>query len=144
MKKLLFICLAALAMVSCSDKEPNLLPTIDVLIVYDGNSIAYEESNVKWRLSKQNDGTYTLYMDQTRFIENMPYLDMEVNNIENQYAPDFADMYFKFDAAEVIPTFNGQNMTQYALTDFHCDTDEQALNVRFKCMGYDVRYRGSL
>ena len=56
----------------------------------------------------------------------------------------FADMYFKFDADEMVPVFNGQNMTQYALTDFHCDTDEQALNVRFKCMGYDVRYRGSL
>lgn len=144
MKKLLFICLAALAMASCSDKEPNLISTIDVLIVYDGNGIAYEEGDVKWRLTKQDDGTYTLYMDQTRFIENMPYLDMEVKGLENQYAPDFADYYFKFDADEIIPTFNGQNMTQYALTDFHCDTDEQALNVRFKCMGYDVRYRGNL
>lgn len=144
MKKLLLICMAALTMASCSDKEPNLISTIDVLIVYDGGSLVYEQDNVKWRLVKNSDDSYTLYMDQTRFMEEMPYLDMEVQGLENQYASEFADMYFKFDADEMVPVFNGQNMTQYALTDFHCDTDEQALNVRFKCMGYDVRYRGSL
>lgn len=144
MKKLLLICMAALTMASCSDKEPNLISTIDVLIVYDGGSLVYEQDNVKWRLVKNSDDSYTLYMDQTRFMEEMPYLDMEVQGLENQYAAEFADMYFKFDADEMVPVFNGQNMTQYALTDFHCDTDEQALNVRFKCMGHDVRYRGSL
>ncbi|MBP3481936.1 MAG: hypothetical protein J6K28_00910 [Alistipes sp.] len=145
MKKLILLGIAFLTMTACDDKEPNLIPVIDVIEVYDseGRNV-YHESGVEWRLMENPDGKYTLYMDKTRFIDGMPYLDMEVRNLENQYDASFNDDFFKNDTPEAIPYHNGVAMPNYTLYDFKCETDEEAVNVKFRCMKYDVRYRGSL
>ena len=145
MKKLIFFCVAIMAMTACDNKEPNLIPIIDVIEVYDdtGRNI-YHETGVEWRLEMGADGKYTLYMDKTRFIQGMPYLNMEVRNLENQSGSQLSDVGFIYSASEVVPYYNGLLMPNYTLYNFSCDTEEDVLNVRFKCMTYDVRYRGKL
>lgn len=145
MKKLIFFCIAAVFAAACDNKEPNLIPVIDVVEVYDdtGHNV-YHEAGVEWRLEVGEDGKYTLYMDKTRFVQGMPYLNMEVRNLDNQSSPQLSDVGFEYSASEVVPYYNGLLKAEYTLYNFRCDTEDDTLNVRFRCMSYDVRYRGKL
>lgn len=128
---------------ACDTKEPYLPEEdIDFIEVSQNGTTVFTEQDVEWRLAEQEDGTYTLYMDQTHFIQAMPMLDMEVRGLVNNYAADYADTFFKCEAASIVPYYSGREMPSYTLTKFKCEADDNYITASFTCVGYDVKYKG--
>ena len=84
-------------------------------------------------------GTNTLQMNGVKFAERMPRLDIEVPGV----TPDENGV---FRAESIIPTFNGQPMAQYVMTDFVLIVDnvKNKMTVEFDCMTMHVEYVGVL
>ena len=80
-----------------------------------------------------------LKMNGVKFAERMPRLDIEVPGVTPDNNGGFA-------AERIIPTFNGQPMAQYVMTDFKltADTARNRLNVEFDCFTMHVEYTGVL
>lgn len=142
MKKILMMCVVALATIACGDKEP-LIEKPDVLTVKQNGEAVYTDNEVTWRIvpsaATVTPALYSLYMDGTRFVEAMPMLDMEVLDLANQHAKP--EEHFLHEAESVVPSIKGNPMPRYTLTNFRCEvTDWEVLKVSFTCVGYDVTY----
>lgn len=99
----------------------------------------FTDGETVWRLEKQSDGTYTLFMDKTHFVERMPMLDMEVRGLVNESGHDDT---FAFSTDEIIPYFNDTEFPSYILYDFDCTLNNGIVRVTFLCVGYEVSYAG--
>ena len=79
-----------------------------------------------------------LYMNKTRFVQNMPALDMEVPGIPIHPTP----AGFEFDLRQAVPYYRGEPMPRYTLYDLEGELNGTLLEVEFSCIGYDVEYLG--
>ena len=79
-----------------------------------------------------------LYMNKTRFVQNMPALDMEVPGIPIYPTP----AGFEFDLRQAVPYYRGEPMPRYTLYDLEGELNGTLLEVEFSCIGYDVEYLG--
>lgn len=145
MKKLLYFIVAVAAITfgsSCEDnfKGVNHIVEYCRLQVFRDGEMVFDDTNANWTFEKQDDGTYTLYMNETRFVEAMPMLDMEVRGMENDSAS--SDDAFNFAAAAIVPYYAGVEYPRYTLTDFSCkvSADGNNMEVGFNCAGYVVVY----
>lgn len=137
--------MAAIAVIaltgSCTKKQRYVGTEFEITLQVSMNgTVAYEEKDVKWELAyNQEDNTYTLLMNRTRFIEAMPYLDMEVRGMTNQAT--FLLDAFLFDDDAIVPYYNGEPMPRYEMTDFHCRIDiNGSCEISFTCTGFQVLY----
>ena len=149
MKRILcFIALftAAVCGTSC-ERNYGPAPTVisTHLQVFSSGELAFEDYLVKWELEKQQDDTYTLYMNDTRFVEGMPMLDMEVRGMVNG-AQSEEGLGFSFKTQSIIPYYAGKEYDRYTLTGFSCSAsnDGNDMEVTFTCAGYDVTYTQTL
>ena len=144
MKKLFYAMaiFAAMAFTTACDKneEPEL-PTEPVfsLQVYMNDKLMLEQNDIEWALRTEEDGTCTLYMDKTRFVEMMPYLDLRVPGLQNQSSESGV---FSFSAQAITPLYAGQPYPQYELSQFVCEQNaaDGTLSVTFYCIGFKVVY----
>lgn len=119
MKKFLLLALAAFALAACNDDD------------------------VFWEYSEPYTDPYgvtciDLYMNKTRFVQNMPALDMEVPGIPIHPTP----AGFEFDLRQAVPYYRGEPMPRYTLYDLEGELNGTLLEVEFSCIGYDVEYLG--
>jgi hypothetical protein len=117
----------------------------DVLVVKQDGKVKYSDSDVRWRLveSPKGSGSYTLYMDGTRFVSMMPMLDMEVHKLVNQH-PD-PEHHFLFETKSIVPSIKGNPMPKYTLTNFRCEVEDwEVLRVSFTCKESDATYQKSI
>ena len=126
-----------------SKRVAVIQPARDALVVKRGGAVVYTDSEAKWRfepsLATVTPAQYDLYMDGTRFVEQMPLLDMEVTGMVNQHAKP--DQNFLYESATVVPSIKGNPMPNYTLTNFRCEMESWAvLKVSFECMGCKVNY----
>lgn len=75
MKKFLLLALAAFALAACNDD--------DTIAVFENDRLVFYDYDVFWEYSEPYTDPYgvtciDLYMNKTRFVQNMPALDMEV------------------------------------------------------------------
>ncbi len=118
-------------------------PARDALVVKRGGAVVYTDNEAKWRfvpnLAAVTPAQFDLFMDGTRFVEQMPLLDMEVMGMVNQHANP--DQNFLYAADAVVPSIKGNPMPNYTLTNFRCEMESWAvLRVSFECMGCQVSY----
>lgn len=84
-------------------------------------------------------GTNVLKMNKVKFAERMPRLDIEVPGV----TPDENGV---FAAESIIPTYAGQPMAQYVMTDFRMSflPAKNRMEVQFDCMTMHVEYVGAV
>ena len=126
-----------------SKRVAVIQPARDALVVKRGGAVVYTDSEAKWRfepnLAAVTPAQFDLFMDGTRFVEQMPLLDMEVRGMVNQHAKP--EQNFLYEAAAVVPSIKGNPMPNYTLTNFRCEMESWAvLKVSFECMGCKVNY----
>lgn len=146
MIKRVFYLIAAIAVIAsttaCKKEKQRIGTEYEITLQVSMNGeVVYEEKDAAvWHLSQnQEDGTYTLAMNRTRFIEAMPYLDMEVRGMTNMAS--FPLDAFVFNADSIVPYYNGEPMPRYEMTDFYCKIDIfGAGETTFTCVGFQVRY----
>ncbi|MBQ2703319.1 MAG: BACON domain-containing protein [Alistipes sp.] len=128
---------------TASKRVAVIQPARDALIVKRGGAVVYTDSEAKWRfepsLATVTPALYDLYMDGTRFVEQMPLLDMEVTGMVNQHSNP--KQHFLYAADAVVPSIKGNPMPNYTLTNFRCEMESWAvMKVSFECMGCNVSY----
>lgn len=145
MKKILFYAMAAIALfafAACEkEKNQNEGPHNGIALqVYKGGELVFEDKEVKWHLEEQSEEqTFTLFMDKTRFVAEMPMLNMEVRGLVNQSTAE--NVAFQYETDNIIPYYNGAEYPRYVMTNFSCIRDiSQNTKVQFTCAGYDVVY----
>ena len=145
MIKRLFYAMAAIAVIvsttACQKEKQRIGTEYEITLQVSMNGeVVYEEKDVTWNLAyNKEDNTYTLIMNRTRFIEAMPYLDMEVRGMNNMST--FPLDAFVFNADSIVPYYNGEPMPRYEMTDFYCKIDIfGAGETTFTCVGFQVRY----
>ena len=147
MKRFLIIFAVAMAMVSCSGDGANSKSGRDTLVVKLAGVVVYSDDETVWRivpnLAEVIPAQYDLYMDGTRFMALMPFLDMEVMAMENQHSEP--EQHFLYENASVVPSIKGNPMPKYTLSNFRCEvTDWNVMKVSFTCKGCDVTYENNL
>lgn len=146
MKKFLLMAFAALALAACSDDDTpeEFVQGDNTIAVFDGDRLAFYDYDVLWDYSDpytlpgETGYFIDLYMNKTRFVQNMPALDMEVPGVPVHQTP----AGFRFDLQQAVPYFNGEPMPRYTLYDFEGELNGLQLWVEFSCIGYDVCYLG--
>ena len=126
MKKLLFLAFAAFALISCSDDDTPepFVQGDDTIAVYEDDRLVFYDYDVRW--------------NKTRFVQNMPALDMTVPAIPIRRTA----AGFEFDLPQAVPAYRGQAMPRYTLFDLEGSFDGTRLRVEFECIGYEVEYLG--
>lgn len=145
MKKFLLLAFAAFALAACSDDDTpeEFVQGDNTIAVFQNDQLAFYDYDVFW----DYDGPYTasdgvtcidLYMNKTRFVQNMPALDMTVPGIPVHPTP----AGFYFDLEQAVPFYRGQAMPNYTLYNLEGEYSGGQLWVEFSCIGYDVNYLG--
>lgn len=145
MKKFLLLALAAFALAACNDDDTpdEFVQGDNTIAVVENDRLVFYDYDVFWEYSEP----YTdpsgvtcidLYMNKTRFVQNMPALDMEVPR--NPIHPTPAG--FEFDLRQTVPYYRGEPMPRYTLYDLEGELNGTLLEVEFSCIGYDVEYLG--
>ena len=95
---------------------------------------AFTDTEMRFEL----DGS-VLKMNKVKFAERMPRLDIEVPDITLGQNGVFA-------AASIVPTYVGNPMAQYVMTNFKltADTARNTLHVEFDCFTMHVEYTGAV
>ena len=137
MKKFLLLALAAFALAACNDDD-----TPDEFVQGDNTIAVFENDRLvfyDYFDDTATTETYTdPYMNKTRFVQNMPALDMEVPGIPIHPTP----AGFEFDLRQAVPYYRGEPMPRYTLYDLEGELNGTLLEVEFSCIGYDVEYLG--
>lgn len=144
MKKIIYL-IAAVATLAfstaCENKKYVGSKVEKTLSVYQDGELVFEDTDIDWKIERNmEDGTYTLFMNKTHFVEAMPRLDMEVRGMVNQAETTY--YVFKYVTDETIPYWNGEEFPRYVITDFYCAVAiTQNAVIEFTCAGYDVYYK---
>ena len=145
MKKFLLLALAAFALTACSDDNTpeEFVQGDNTIAVFENDRLAFYDYDVFWDYSDPYttpDGVtcIDLYMNKTRFVQNMPALDMVVPGIPIHETP----AGFYFDLQQAVPHYRGESMPRYTLYDLEGELNGPYLKVEFSCTGYDVDYLG--
>ena len=154
MIKKMFYALAAVAVIAfaaCEKDEENPTGTSGndpatiesrtyVGTVEVTGAMPFTDPDVEWAIEQEEDGSYTLFMNKTKFSDQMPFrMDMEVRGMENQGS----DGMFAFETDSIIPYYNGEQQESRIMTDFKCEADDETISVVFVCMGLNVNYEGT-
>lgn len=142
MKKVIYLmaAFAVLALSTACNERKYVGSQVDIALqVYQDGELVFEDKDVSWNFEQQPDGTFTLFMNKTRFVEAMPMLDMEVRGLVNRSTT--ADIMFKYETEQTIPYYAGTEFPRYVMTDFSCIIymSRNAV-IRFTCTGYNVIY----
>lgn len=85
MKKFLLLALAAFALAACNDDDTpdEFVQGDNTIAVFENDRLVFYDYDVFWEYSEPYTDPYgvtciDLYMNKTRFVQNMPALDMEV------------------------------------------------------------------
>lgn len=88
MKKFLLLALAAFALAACNDDDTpdEFVQGDNTIAVFENDRLVFYDYDVFWEYSEPYTDPYgvtciDLYMNKTRFVQNMPALDMEVPGI---------------------------------------------------------------
>lgn len=144
MKQLLLLAVAAFALVACSDDDAPepFVQGDDTIAVYEDDRLVFCDDDVRWSYSQPYDvegaTCIDLYMNKTRFVQNMPALDMTVPAIPIRRTA----AGFEFALPQAVPAYRGQAMPRYTLYDLEGSFDGTRLRVGFRCIGYEVDYLG--
>ncbi len=150
MKKMLLIAFAALLSAACSSSSDDVTPTVcptlntrsyagtlDVTPLAGGSASQF--SDVRFDIEHSGDGkSATLHMIETRFVEQMPRLDMDVPGIGCTHGAGG----YVLSGDAIVPLCKGVPYKQYVITSLHGTESEQLLRVEFDCMGFHVVYSG--
>lgn len=115
----------------------------NTIAVFENDRLVFYDYDVFWEYSEPYTDPYgvtciDLYMNKTRFVQNMPALDMEVPGIPIHPTP----AGFEFDLRQAVPYYRGEPMPRYTLYDLEGELNGTLLEVEFSCIGYDVEYLG--
>lgn len=95
MKKFLLLALAAFALAACNDDDTpdEFVQGDNTIAVFENDRLVFYDYDVFWEYSEPYTDPYgvtciDLYMNKTRFVQNMPALDMEVPGILTRLPPD--------------------------------------------------------
>ena len=141
--------IAVLALAGCEKEETtetNFDGTYVGTVTVSGENVAtFVDQGVKWQLVKEADNTITLKLNQTKFAERMPLLDMEVRNLPASDKLSISNSKFKYShsTGAVIPYYAGTEMPRYEMTGFSLAADNNNLTVSFICTGLQVEYSGN-
>lgn len=145
MKKFLLLALAAFALAACNDDDTpdEFVQGDNTIAVFENDRLVFYDYDVFWEYSESYTDPYgvtyiDLYMNKTRFVQNMPALDMEVPGIPIHPTP----AGFEFDLRQAVPYYRGEPMPRYTLYDLEGELNGTLLEVEFSCIGYDVEYLG--
>jgi len=98
------------------------------------------EQEAIWRFDVGGGKSGCLYMDRTRFVAEMPYLDMEVRGIPLTEEPGTV----VFRQERIVPYYAGEPYPAYVMTDFEGALEaDRELRVAFTCMGMQVVFEGA-
>ena len=145
MKKFLLLALAAFALAACNDDDTpdEFVQGDNTIAVFENDRLVFYDYDVFWEYSEPYTDPYgvtciDLYMNKTRFVQNMPALDMEVPGIPIHPTP----AGFEFDLRQAVPYYRGEPMPRYTLYALEGELNGTLLEVEFSCIGYDVEYLG--
>lgn len=171
MKKICMLALATLALVACEgEKDPQTFPPTNEQITAEG-SIAGENLHFAGTVSVSSPMSptpyeeevhfefagdvedFVLYMHQTRFVAQMPKLDMRLREIGYTPAGEHS-MQFSV-AGPITPQarmeneqgggYSYQDKPEYAITNLQGHITNTACEVSFTCMGaFHVAFTGRL
>ena len=120
MKKFLLLALAAFALAACNDDDTpaEFVQGDNTIAVFENDRLVFYDYDVFWDYSETYTDPYgvtciDLYMNKTRFVQNMPALDMEVPGIPIHLTP----AGFEFDLRQAVPYYRGEPMPRYTLYD---------------------------
>lgn len=145
---LLLLCAATLPACNSDDDRPTntteteartYVGTLAVTPLAGGETNTFEE--VRFIFEVAEDGTTaTIHMIETRFVPEMPRLDMDIPGIPVEPTA----IGYSFAADAIVPTCAGVPYKQYVITGLSgLDTAAQ-LDAAFDCMGFRVVYSGTL
>ncbi|MBS5556381.1 MAG: lipoprotein [Alistipes sp.] len=116
MKKFLLLALAAFALAACNDDDTpdEFVQGDNTIAVFENDRLVFYDYDVFWEYSEPYTDPYgvtciDLYMNKTRFVQNMPALDMEVPGIPIHPTP----AGFEFDLRQAVPYYRGEPMPRY-------------------------------
>ena len=108
MKKFLLLALAAFALAACNDDDTpdEFVQGDNTIAVFENDRLVFYDYDVFWEYSEPYTDPYgvtciDLYMNKTRFVQNMPALDMEVPGIPIHPTP----AGFEFDLRQAVPYY---------------------------------------
>ncbi|MCM1151765.1 MAG: calycin-like domain-containing protein [Alistipes sp.] len=146
MKKILFLCIAAIALTACDDdkddrrdNDRDYVGTMTVVGLADPTE-TYEWSYQEFEVEYERDGSITLQLDDVRFVPQMPILDMDFPGIRYTETQGVATLQ----GDNIVPQIAGRPYQQYLVTDLSGTASERQLDVTFVCMNYRVTYTGTL
>ena len=127
------------------DSKKSKLPGESAGTAYVGDVVVsgampFTDPGVEWVIEKQENGSYTLLLNKTKFAEAMPVrMDMEVRGMANQGSGSA----FRFETPSIVPYYNGEQQEARTMTNFRCTADGKTMEVAFICMGLNVEYKGT-
>ena len=129
MKKFLLLALAAFALAACNDDDTpdEFVQGDNTIAVFENDRLVFYDYDVFWEYSEPYTDPYgvtciDLYMNKTRFVQNMPALDMEVPGIPIHPTP----AGFEFDLRQAVPYYRGEPMPRYTLYDLEGELKRHA------------------
>ena len=135
--------MAAAAMLfaaACEKKIENDRPEGYLLVSTPLEGSRFEtftDTEMRFDLIAESDGTYTLAMNQVKFVEVMPVrVDITVDGIvldNGRYA-----------VSSVIPKYNGSPYEQYEMYNLVVVAENKVLRVSFDCFTMHVEYTGAI
>ncbi|MEG0789109.1 MAG: hypothetical protein RSB23_01430 [Alistipes sp.] len=144
MKKLFLLFLVTLTLTACDKEEGETYydeigyhGTLTVIPLAGGEP--YTDTNIFFSLAEENNNTLTLYMNATRFVPQMPRLNMIVPGITYRATSTIVSLL----GDNIIPWHDNVPMDRYLITNLSGDVNNTHLNISFTCMGYRVTYIGT-
>lgn len=171
LKKLFLLTFAAFALAACNDdKDDNGMPAgyhyatenpyiVDGLLTgrnmhFFGTSTATAPDGSVFVDDKAyfefagGDERVSVYMHATRFVGNMPAMEMKIPQLD--YQSNVNGNAIAFTHASIIPeallpgATGYQTVPKYVLTNLNGWVDGIRCNVKFNCIGFQVVYEGRL
>lgn len=152
MKRLLILFALLGGVMACSDNDKNEVPapapsqglqfvgTLEVTPEAGSRYEAFSEVEISMELQATGESLYHLLMPEIKFVPQMPWLAIEVRDLQDQDSGDG----IRFDVAETIPYFMGAPYEAYTISNLRGEYDPaaQTLTVDFSCNTMQVHFEG--
>ncbi len=153
MKKLLLLFALIVGFAACNEtKDENPAPAPAEELLFSGHLEAtpdegsrfeaFQEEEIPMELTPGENGCINLIMPEIKFVEQMPWLAIEVRDLENTATGED----IRFEADETIPYFMGAPYDAFPISNLkgHYDAAAKSLTVDFDCNTMHVSYRGNI
>ncbi len=150
MKNIFLILASLLLFTACGDEKYNEPPKTNAkgylgtlkTEKLDDSSKTYNDGDVNFEIDFNTNGTATLTMRNTHFVERMPRLTMVVPGISAS-AEVLGSRTLSCGAEGIVPMCEGIAYDQYKITNLTGKVQSGNLILEFNCIGYKVNYNGS-